>query len=177
MDNKSYSLHVLPVVKNLFIFEYQLKNLSFVEDFKKKINQEVNSHDNNNFKTNVKGKMTRWDFFNKDKNFHLCLEESCSFLKIINSVDMKIESSWGNILSDNDEVLEHDHVARTIALSGILYLTEDGPGTYFKLLNKSIDEKIGKIVFFSSELRHSVPKIKIEKDRYTVAFNLIPVIS
>ena len=63
----------------------------------------------------------------------------------------------------------HNH--RYNHISGTLYLTENGPGTYFPQFNKTVVEKIGKFVFFSSEANHSVAKSNVKQKRYTVACN------
>jgi hypothetical protein len=165
-----YSLDIISVTKQFFIIEYQLKNLIYIEKLKKLIEEGVSSNTNHNYKTNVKGKMTAWNFFNENKEFISYLDESFFFFKTFKyEINIKLSSSWGTILSNEEEVIEHDH--RRSEISGILYLTDIGPGTFFPEFNKFVKEKIGKIVFFSSQLKHSVPKFKTDKKRYTIAFN------
>jgi hypothetical protein len=83
---------------------------------------------------------------------------------------MYLHSAWGNILQNNDEVKLHSH--QPALLSGILYLTENGPGTNFPDFNMVLKEKIGKIVFFNSEINHFVQKTNLIEKRYTISFNL-----
>ena len=40
-----------------------------IKYFINKINEGINSENNLNYKTNVKGKQTSWEFFNKDPQF------------------------------------------------------------------------------------------------------------
>jgi hypothetical protein len=82
-----------------------------------------------------------------------------------------INEAWGNICKKGDEVLEHNHRGTT-SFCGILYLTENGPGTFFKDLNINVDEKIGKFVLFHPILFHQVKKIENDIERITVAFNM-----
>ena len=65
----------------------------------------------------------------------------------------------------------HDHEL-TSAFSGILYLTEGGPGTFFHEHNITIEEEIGKFILFHPRLMHSVKKIENDIERITVAFNM-----
>ena len=71
---------------------------------------------------------------------------------------------------------EHDHRSTT-AFCGILYLTEGGPGTYFKEYDLTINEEIGKYILFHPDLLHSVSKITNNIERMTVAFNMNRMIS
>ena len=169
---KKYTLS-LGKIENLgFLIEYQFKNLNFVNFLKKQIKNNVGLMD---YKTNVKGKMTNFTTFNKNKIFNNLLRECIEVTHILNLPKSILKDSWGNILKKGDCVDLHSHYRSTIA--GILYLTEGGPGTYFPQLNKNIDEKIGKIVLFSGNLLHSVPIYKGNKDRYTIAFNFEEIIN
>ena len=53
-----------------------------------------------------------------------------------------------------------------------MYLTEGGPGTYFKEYDLLIEEEIGKYILFHPFLKHKVEKIKNNIERVTVAFNM-----
>ena len=61
---------------------------------------------------------------------------------VLNIKDSRLVDAWGNILKKGGAVTEHTHGPAVI--SGILYLTEGGPGTYFREFNKTVEEKIGK---------------------------------
>jgi hypothetical protein len=53
-----------------------------------------------------------------------------------------------------------------------LYLTEGGPGTYFKEYDLLVEEEVGKYILFHPLLKHSVQKIENNIERITIAFNM-----
>ena len=163
-----YNVEFASVEKKIFLVEHQLTDLSFVEDFKNLIDFKVS---NLSYKTNVIGKMTEWDTFINNENFKKIITSNQDILKFfIKNENLYCNNAWGNKLENNDEVMLHNH--RNSTIGGIIYLTEEGPGTYFPEFNKTVKEKIGKIVFFDALAFHSVPKSNLNKARYTVAFNL-----
>jgi hypothetical protein len=163
----NFTLNVTKVEKWLFLIEYQLKNLNFVDILKKEIKNKVGSMD---YKTNVKGKMTNFTEFVNNEILINILKECTKVTNVLNLPPKSVlKDAWGNILKKGDSVQPHTHDGHTV--SGILYLTENGPGTYFKEFNKTIDEKIGKIVLFNGDALHSVPVYNGNEDRYTIAFN------
>ena len=156
--------------KKILLIEHQLKDLSFVEDFKNLIDLNISEL---SYKTNVKGKMTKWDTFVENKDFRKIILNSVDVIKHFSKNNVYCNNAWGNKLENNDdEVKPHHHIGPDIIISGILYLTEGGPGTYFNEFNKTVKEKIGKLVFFSPEAFHGVPKSNLTKTRYTLSFNL-----
>jgi hypothetical protein len=164
-----YNVEFATVEKKIFLIEHQLNDLSFVEDFKNLIDINISEL---SYKTNVKGKMTKWDTFVNNKDFQKIILNSADIIEHFAKDGAYCDNAWGNKLENDDEVILHHHIGQDIIISGILYLTEDGPGTYFKEFNKTIKEKIGKLVFFSSEAYHGVSKSNLNKTRYTLSFNL-----
>jgi hypothetical protein len=152
-----YNIISTSIEKKLHLIEYQLDDLSFVNDFKTLIDNNIS---NWSYKTNVNGKMTNIDFFCKNCNEHI---------KYFTQNTIALIEAWGNILEGDEEVIPHIHYGSKVC--GILYLTEGGPGTYFEQFNKTVEEKIGKIVFFSPEAKHGVVKSNLNNKRYTLAFN------
>ena len=165
-----YTVTTQPITKNLFIIEHQLTNLSFINNFKTLIDKNVGPL---NYKTNVKGKMTGWEFFKNIPEFNKILLEIGQIFNSFNFRAMTLSQAWGNIIEKGDEVMMHNH--RYNSVSGVLYLTENGPGTYFPQFNKTIVEKIGKFVFFSAEADHGVAKSNVKQKRYTIACNFIEI--
>lgn len=163
---KDFKLEVAKIENFGFIIEYQFENLNFVDILKKEIKNNVGSMD---YKTNVKGKMTDFKQFVKNKIFNDLLKECIDVTYVLNIPKSNLVDAWGNILKKGDSVEEHSHYK--CSLSGVLYLTENGPGTYFPQFNKTVDEKIGKVVLFNGNALHSVPVYKGNEDRYTIAFN------
>jgi hypothetical protein len=162
-----YKLEVAKIEQWLFLLEYQFKNLDFVDILKKEIDNKVGILD---YKTNVKGQMTKFDEFINNQIFNNLLKECLYFSNVLNIKDSRLTCAWGNILKKGGEVKLHKH--NPAIISGVLYLTEGGPGTYFPEFNKTVEEKIGKIVFFSGSSIHQVLPYTLNKNRYTIAFNL-----
>jgi hypothetical protein len=130
-----------------------------------------NKDENLSYKTNVKGHFTGFQSLVQNKYFINFLEKIKKNIQIVYQDNFIINSAWGNICAFGEEITEHDHIGVT-AFSGILYLTEGGPGTYFKEYDLTIEEKIGKYVLFSPILKHSVKKLEKNIERITVAFNM-----
>jgi hypothetical protein len=164
--SKQFILNVAKIETWGFLIEYQFKDLSFVEILKKEIKSKVGSMD---YKTNVKGKMTNFNELVYNKILINLLRECIEVTHVLNLPKSYLKEAWGNILKKGDSVKSHTH--RNYIISGIIYLTEKGPGTYFPQFNKTINEKIGKVVLFNGELIHNVPVYNGNKDRYTIAFN------
>ena len=165
--NKVYNVSVASVVKKLFIVEHLLDDLSFVDEFKSLIEKNISDL---SYKTNVLGKMTDWKFFVDNKKFHNILKNSMDMCTFVDAKLMYLHSAWGNILQNNDEVKPHSH--QPALLSGILYLTENGPGTDFPDFKKTTEEKIGKFVLFHPHSLHGVKQSSLKEKRYSLAFNL-----
>lgn len=163
-----YQVYIKEIIKKCFIIEYQLEDLKNISYLKEKINS---SSFENSYKTNVKGKMTSWKNFVDDIIFINILNNATKNFNFFNLNKSYLAEAWGNLLKKNEEVKAHSH--KDSEICGILYLTDNGPGTHFPEMNMVISEKIGKIVLFSSELIHFVPKITKNINRYTIAFNFL----
>jgi hypothetical protein len=123
------------------------------------------------YKTNVQGIFTGFNSLNENGDFINFLKIIQPEIKSIYFDNFEIKNAWGNICKKGDEVLEHNHGGVT-GFCGILYLTENGPGTYFKEHDLLVNEEIGKFILFSPILKHSVKKIENDIERITVAFNM-----
>jgi len=123
------------------------------------------------YKTHVKGHFTGFKSLIENKDFNNFLKIIQENIKIIFKENFIISDAWGNICKKGEEVSEHNH-GSTTGFCGILYLTEGGPGTYFKEHDLLVEEKIGKYVLFHPELFHKVEKITTDIERITVAFNM-----
>ena len=146
------------------IYDKEILNnlIKFIKDNK---NNEL-SH-----KTNVKGYFTGFQSLTENINFLNFIKLIQKHIHIIYQNNFKVHAAWGNICEKDGEVIEHAH-NDTTAFCGILYLSEGGPGTYFKQYDLTINEEIGKFVLFHPYLLHSVQKIKEDIERITVAFNI-----
>jgi hypothetical protein len=123
------------------------------------------------YKTHVKGHFTGFKSLINNIYFHNFLKMIQPYIKLIYPKNFQITDAWGNICKQNEEVTEHDHKSMS-AFCGILYLSEGGPGTYFKDYDLTVEEEIGKFILFHPSCTHSVKKINKEIERITVAFNM-----
>jgi hypothetical protein len=69
-----YNVSLATIQKKLYLIEHQLNDLSFIEDFKTLIDNNVS---NLSYRTNVKGKMTAWSLFCDNKVF-INIIKNCS---------------------------------------------------------------------------------------------------
>jgi len=96
-----YKLEVAKIEQWLFLLEYQFKNLDFVDILKKEIDNKVGILD---YKTNVKGQMTKFDEFINNQIFNNLLKECLYFSNVLNIKDSRLTCAWGNILKKGGEV-------------------------------------------------------------------------
>jgi hypothetical protein len=130
-----------------------------------------NTDESLSYKTHVKGHFTGFNKLNLNEDFLNFIKLIEKNIKIICKSNFFIKDAWGNICINNEEITEHNHNGVS-AFCGILYLTDGGPGTYFKEYDLTIEEKIGRYVLFHPMLLHSVKKIEKNLERITVAFNM-----
>jgi hypothetical protein len=158
------------IIRDAFICVGKIKDKELIENLKSEIkNFKIKEEDNLSYKTNVKGIFTGWQSLVKNKFFLEFLFSIKKEIKLIYDNNFIITDAWGNILKKDEEVIEHTHGNN--AFSGIIYLTDGGPGTFFRDLNLTIEEEIGKYILFTPYLKHSVQKINKDIERITIAFN------
>lgn len=165
----NFELKVKNVSLETFILTGKINNHILINNLinfiKNKKNNELD------YKTNVKGHFTGFKSLIENNDFISFLKEIQENIKIIYRENFVIQDAWGTLCKKEEEVLEHDHIGVT-GFCGILYLTEGGPGTYFKQYDLLIKEEIGKYILFHPFLKHKVEKIKNNIERMTVAFNM-----
>lgn len=145
--------------------------------FIKKIDEgTVNSM--NNYKTNVKGFMTSWDYFVKDNKFVKI------FLDIINNLEYhscinpclpewEILECWGLKETTGGYTVKHEHIP--CLLSGVIYLNDAEQELIFDDINIKLRPEAGRFAIFSSNLKHYTERNLEDKFKYALAFNLIEV--
>jgi hypothetical protein len=166
----NFELKSKDLLVNTYILIGQINNEQIINNLRKFIKE--NTKEELWYKTNVKGNFTGFKSLIQNDDFLNFLQIIQDKIRIIYQENFCIDEAWGNLCCKvNDEVTEHDHNGVT-GFCGILYLSEGGPGTYFKDYDFLIEEKIGKYVLFHPLLKHSVKKIEKEMERITVAFNM-----
>lgn len=162
----------IQVKQTIFLYQGIYTNNKILNLLKEKIKD--NCIDDNKNKTNVKGDMTSWNFFNKDQDFKTFIEDIIPDLrKCVGPQDaFEIHNAWGNILSNEENHVAEHHHRQTSLLSGVLHLSDEGPGLYFKQFDYTLKEKFGGFALFHPETLHEVKKFKYTQPRISLAFNL-----
>jgi hypothetical protein len=166
----NFELKVKDIVKSTYILTGKIFNEQLIKNL---INDVKNNKDEGlSYKTSVKGHFTGFKSLVQNNNFLNFLKEIKGNIKVVfNDKNFIVAEAWGNICKSSEEVIEHHH-GGTTGFCGILYLTEGGPGTYFRQYDLLINEEVGKYVLFDPCLLHSVKKIENDIERITIAFNM-----
>ncbi len=152
-----------------------------IEDENLLINLENKIKNNYNedlfYKTNVKGRMTHWDFFVRDEHFKKvlsyyfkCLYREGYWLSFFDKqkdrYNTTVMNAWGNCLTKEDHVIRHHHLGSDYA--SVLYFDDHAPlctdAGEFKT-------KRGMVITIPSYLFHWVNPLNKNITRYTLAWN------
>ena len=166
----NFELKSKDLLINTFILIGEINNEKIINNLKKFVKE--NRDETLSYKTNVKGNFTGFKSLIQNDDFLNFLKIIQENIRVVFKENFQIFDAWGNLCNKiDDEVVEHDHSSIT-GFCGILYLSEGGPGTYFKDYDFLVEEKIGRYVLFHPLLKHKVEKMKKEIERITVAFNM-----
>jgi hypothetical protein len=157
------------IKRDVFLLEGICKNTKILKSLKNKIKDNTKNLEAGT--TNVKAKTTSFIFLRKDPDFITFLKDIRQDINKVYPYDFIVIDAWGNAYEKGQYAVEHTHIGSS-AFCGILYLSNNGPGTYFSELDLTVKEKEGKFVLFSPILKHSVNKHKDKKQRITAAFNM-----
>jgi len=165
----NFELKVREILKETYILTGKINNENIINNL---IHFVKNNKDEKlSYKTSVKGHFTGFKSLINNKDFIDFLKIIQENIKIIFPKNFIISDAWGNLCKKNEEVIEHAHGGIT-GFCGVLYLSNNGPGTYFKEYDLLIEEEIGKYILFHPILKHKVEKITNDIERITVAFNM-----
>ena len=108
--------------------------------FKRRIDEGVKAS-TINYQTNVYGRHTEWEFFNKDKEFNILLFQMIDYLETL-TMDLQR-----------------------------FYLNDHPQKLYFPEIKQEILPTKGKFVMFSSFLNHHTKRNIVDKEKYGISFN------
>lgn len=165
----NFELKVKEILKETYILTGKINNEQLIKNLIDTVRK--NKDENLSYKTHVKGHFTGFRSLVQNNEFISFLKEIQGNIKIVYKENFIIHDAWGNICKIGEEVTEHNHEGIN-GFCGILYLTEGGPGTYFKEYDLLVKEEIGKYILFHPSLKHSVRKIENDIERITIAFNM-----
>lgn len=167
----NYDLSIREKTINVFLLQGRIYDFDLIERLKKKLLLKINDS-TMHYKTNVKAKMKEFNVFNEDEDFYKFINLIKFYIESISKHPFFIESSWGNIYEKNTDIsLKHTHRPCDF-MSGILYLTDNGPGTYFEEFGLTTQEQVGKFLLFSPLALHEVKPFDYKDKRMVISFNL-----
>jgi len=163
----------LPYTLRTYIVEVFIKDEPLLKKLEQKIIKNVGL---NNYKTNVKGKMTSFNFFQKDPDFKKLVSKffyECSLDALYpgnlnpktGMYGCNVQNSWGNILTKKDFVQKHHHLGSDWA--SILYFNDAVLCTEF---NKFKAQR-GLIISLPSYVYHWVEPTESDKKRISLIWN------
>jgi len=157
------------IQRESYISIFFVKNKDLLERIKHKIIKKTKDSPLN-YKTNVKAKFTGfYSLVEEPEIFEFITEIKPCIDNISNQVTI-VKECWGNVYENDDHTILHHH-REVSGFCGIIYLTEGGPGTYFKDFDLTIKEEYGKVVLFDPLLLHQVNKSNLQSTRITMVFN------
>ena len=126
------------------------------------------------FKTNVKGKMSKWsmesDSLETLKGWITSLVKAKHNFKGL--ATLRFVDTWYARYDKNDHTLEHDHNLSWLSFVYFVKCPRGSSPLIFTTSGKRIKAEEGKVIIFPAWIRHSVPKNRCE-DRVVVAGNII----
>ena len=139
--------------------------------FIKEIDKAIQEQDNNNFKTNVQGFMTSWDYFNNNKKFLKSIYPLFDYLDSLDNIKpYELRSSWGLKEDFSHFTQPHDHLPNY--LSAIIYLNNHQQMLIFPELQKTFKPKKNSFILFSSFLNHRTDRNLLDKNKYAISINI-----
>ena len=138
--------------------------------FKRRIEEGVKAS-SINYQTNVYGKHTEWEFFNKDKEFNVLLFQMIDHLETL-TIDLQrfyLKNAWGIIEGIGEYTQRHHHEPNYI--SGVIYFNNHPQKLYFPDIKQEITPQTGRFAIFSSFLNHHTKRNIVDKDKYGISFN------
>jgi len=140
----------------------------FIEEIKKVCHS--NSDLNLNFETNVKGLMTKWDYFAKNNNFKKAIEPIIKFLdKNYTFPEFYIKDAWGIEIRPHEKTVFHNH--HESIWSGIIYLNQCDQPLEFPEIGQEIKPEKGSFGIFSSFLNHGCKRNNDNISKFGISFN------
>ena len=139
--------------------------------FIKEIDKGIKEKNNQSFKTNVRGLMTPWQYFNNNAHFLKALLPIFDYLDTVENIKRYyLESAWGIKESFTHYTIAHDHVPNY--LSGIIYLNSHTQTLLFPQLQREHKPRKNSFLIFSSFLEHKTIRNTSKKNKYALSFNI-----
>ena len=148
-----------------------------------------NSSDEHGQTTNVKARMTRWDWGDNLKgNVHLNKFKDSIIEILTNNMGVSaydwntkkpvyykfhMKELWGNIYYKGDHTISHNHEPCFWSFAYFLKGSKRSSPFIFTDSGKKIPFEVGKLLLFPSYLNHHVPVNNLDEKRLTLSGNII----
>ena len=166
------SKHIQATIKqNYFFIKGIIPDINYPY-FINKINKGIEENNNKNFKTNINGFMTGWNFFNDDIELLKILFKLIQYIENNYLIKEKftLEESWGIKEIFGGYTKEHHHLP--MLWSGVIYLSNSNQNLIFPQIKEKITPEIGAFAIFSSFLEHKTEeRIDTHTEKYGISFN------
>ena len=140
------------------------------EYFIQKIKEGYSLEDNLNFKTNIKGLMTPFKFFNKDNKFDQTITPLIEYVdENYSHNNYQISNSWGFEIRPSEKTNFHNHLESY--WSGVIYLNDCNQPLEFPEIREFLMPKKGAFALFSPFLEHGCKKNKDKVSKFGLSFN------
>tara|TARA_R100001086_G_C11703591_1_gene222068 strand:+ start:79 stop:597 length:519 start_codon:yes stop_codon:yes gene_type:complete len=139
--------------------------------FINEIDKGIKEKNNQNFKTNVRGLMTSWQYFTHNDHFLKAILPIFDYLDTMEKIKRYyLESAWGLKESFTHYTIEHDHAPNYF--SGIIYLNSHPQTLLFPQIKIEYKPRKNSFLIFSSFLEHKTIRNISKKDKYALSFNI-----
>jgi len=167
------------MIINKYVFQKYLQPYFFTKGkieidsdyFINEIKKSCESNENLNFKTNIKGSMTPYCFFNEDKKFNEIAQQFVNHVDFYHSFPKYyLHNSWGFELKPNQETTYHSHYKELWA--GVIYLNECNQELEFPQIGESLKPEKGAFALFNGFLLHGCKKNTDKTSKFGLSFNM-----
>jgi len=160
------------VLKDYFFIKGKIEIDS--EYFIKKIKEGCESNSNLNFRTNIKGLMTTFDYFNTDIEFQKILQKFIHYIDDNYSLHKyTLRESWGMEVRKNERTLFHSHSENLWV--GVLYLNSSSQELIFDEINEKVKPEPGSFALFSPFLTHGCHRNQDNHSKFGISFNMTEI--
>lgn len=161
------------IERDYFFIKGTLKDIN-IPYFIDKIDKGIQEPTNMNFKTNINGCMTSFEYFNNDIEFAKIMNQILNYIdqKKVISRKCHLKACWGLKEGFGNFTREHDHAHDF--MSGVVYCSKVSQSLVFPQINETVEAKEGSFAVFSSFLKHRTNKRIDEFEyKYGLAFNFV----
>ena len=138
--------------------------------FISKIKEGCNLENALSYKTNIKGLMTPYKYFAKDKNLHIVLENFIDFIDDnYDHPNYTLVDAWGYEVRRREKTVLHDH--SDSLWSGVIYLNSSSQILSFPQIQEQIKPEKGAFAIFSPFLKHECTNNTDNHSKFGISFN------